>query len=870
MLLTKLGKYRIISWLGGGGFGDVYLAEDTLLGKRFALKVSRVREKELRFLKREAQLLASLDHPNIVRFYNLDLIDGKLVLVMEYVEGESLRAFLEKKGRMELGELAEIFLPVLDALGYAHSKGLIHRDIKPENILISREGEVKLVDFGLGIFLRKSGLGATFAGTPSYMPPEAWRGIFLPSGDIYSLAVVIYEALTGRNPFDGETLEEIRRKVFEEEAKPLSFYLPSIPSKLDQVLRKAFSKKPEDRYLTASAFKDELVHALNVGKLHKITNLSLKKSSHDELDLTPAQKDVVFSPERRILLVGGAGTGKTTTLLYRLYRKLREGADVQSFLVLSFTRKSVKDLKNRLSLLLGKDIREMWIETFHGALYKLLKREAERFGFSPDFSLIPSSLPILREVAIDMPSSAVERILSEISLLRVSLISPDEFLKKARSLWEKKVAELYDKLVRIKKEQDIMDFDDLLFYGAKLLQDPDLREIYSARFKHIFVDELQDLNEAQYCFIKFLVSPETELFLTGDSDQSIYSWRGAVPGIIERAERELGLRRFALTHSFRLPSSVLRVAASLMSHAGRDLSNLISLKGEGKVELYIAKDEMDEARFVVRTIKELSKYKSFSSMAVLYRHNSQSRLFEDLLARAQIPYEVLGALRFYEREEVKKFTSYLRGVLDRDLEAIADFFRWLLGWKSGKFLISGGEITLQDGNFKNKGRAEKLLAFLNDVFSGERLKVEELLKIPIEISGLLRRRGRKWEVFKEVYIELLKLASSFSSGELGEFLNHVSLMEEIGIERRGDAVKLLTFHSSKGLEFDTVFITGLVEGKMPPLRSLARLEELEEERRLLFVGITRAADTLYLCYPKRVDGRSSEPSRFLLQLLGML
>jgi len=867
MLLTRLGKYRIISWLGGGAFGDVYLAEDTLLGKSFALKVSRLREKEIRFLKSEAQILASLDHPNIARFYNLDIIDGKLVLVMEYVEGESLRDVLEKR-RIEIKEVPDFFFPVLDALNYAHSKGVLHRDVKPENILISHEGCVKLVDFGLGVFLKGGSLKATLAGTPIYMPPESWEGVFLPSSDLYSLAVVIYEALTGRNPFEGDTLEDIRRKVFDLELKPLSFYLPSIPSDLDGVLAKALSKRVEDRYNNAWQFKEDLAKALRLGRSLELPHVVLSRPS-EELSLTPAQREVVFSPERRILLIGGAGTGKTTTLLYRLYRKLREGEDPSSFLVLSFTKKAVSDMKERLSLLLGKELRDIWIETFHGALYKILKREGERFGFSQNFLLISSSLPILKELANDLSPPQIERVLSEIAILRARLISPSEFMRFSRSPWERKVAKLYNDFSERKLKMDVMDFDDLLFYGVKLLEDEDAREVYSKRFRFLFVDELQDLNEAQYRFIKLLSSQDSEIFLTGDKDQSIYRWRGALPDVLDRAERELSLKRYELTHSFRLPKSILRVATSLMSRAGRDMSNMVSMRGEGKVELYIASDEIDEARFVTHRVRELSSSKKLSSMAVLYRHNYQSRVIEDQLIRLSIPYQVLGASRFYEREEVKRVISYLKGLVDRDLKPVTEFFSWLLGWKKSRFVISE-RIELENGRFSNRKKAERLIEFLDGLIKGESFTVEELLRIPLDISGAFKRRGGEWNAFKEGFLELLKLASSFGKGEMREFLNYLSLMEEMGLTYKGDLLNLLTFHSAKGLEFDVVFITGLFDGNVPALRSLARVEEVEEERRLLFVAMTRATELLFLSYPKKFDGKGTEPSRFLLELIGML
>ncbi|MCS7233419.1 MAG: UvrD-helicase domain-containing protein [Synergistetes bacterium] len=869
MLLAKLGKYRIISWLGGGAFGDVYLAEDTLIGKNFAIKVSKLKEKDIKVLKSEAQILASLDHPNIARFYNLDIIEGKLVLVIEYVEGDSLRSLLEYR-RIKIEEIPQMFFPVLDALSYAHSNGVVHRDIKPENILISKDGSVKLVDFGLGAFIRAGSVKATAAGTPVYMAPESWSGVFLPSSDIYSLGVVIYESLTGKNPFDGDTLEEIRKKVFEVEPKPLDFYLPSASQELSGVLSKALSKKIEFRYADALSFKEALSRALKLDRSVEVITTKKSYFSTVELQLTPCQHDVVFSPAKRILLVGGAGTGKTTTLLYRLYKKLMEGKDPSTFLVLSFTKKAVLDLRERLSRLLGKDPRDLWIETFHGAIYRILKREAERIGFSQDFSLVSDSFPIFKEATEGIEAPLLNRIFSEISVLRSKLISPEESLRTYKFPWHKKVSELYFKFSELKKKKNIMDFDDLIFYGVKLLEEDDLREIYSGRFKFIFVDELQDLNEAQYRFIKLLSSDDSELFLTGDATQSIYRWRGAIPNIINRAEEELRLKRYELTHSFRLPKRILSLASSLMIKEGIDLSNIVSLRGEGKVELYIAKDEADEARFVVQKVKELSLSRKLSSIGIFYRFNHQSRIVEELLAQLRLPYRIVGGSRFYEREEVKMVVSYLRGLLERDFEAIGRFFSWILGFKKSRFKASTEGLFLEEGSFSKRKKAERLLDFLKSFLESGKLTVEELLRIPLEIAEVFKRREKGWVSYRDGFLELLKLASSFDEGSLKDFLNHISLMEEMGLGSKGEALNLLTFHSAKGLEFDVVFITGLYDGNVPYFASLARLEELEEERRLLFVALTRATEHLYLSYPRRVDGKGAEPSRFLLEMIGML
>ncbi len=261
MIGKRLGKFEIKAWIGGGQFADVFLAFDTVVKRDFAIKVSRARERDVKGLVAEAQVLAALEHPNIVRFYSADVIDGRLVIVMEFVEGRSLRSLLDEEGRLSVPRALAIIYQVLDALEFAHSKGILHRDVKPENILVAQGDRVKLTDFGLAALVNPARLSASMAGTPLYMAPEAWKGKHTPQTDIWAAAAVLYEALAGHPPFYDETYEGLRKKILSGKPSPIR----EIPKELDKVIREALSPDPEERPPSAKAFRERLEAAVPKG-----------------------------------------------------------------------------------------------------------------------------------------------------------------------------------------------------------------------------------------------------------------------------------------------------------------------------------------------------------------------------------------------------------------------------------------------------------------------------------------------------------------------------------------------------------------------------------------------------------------------------
>jgi len=870
LISSSFGKYRIKKWLGGGAFGDVYLVTDTLIEKDFALKVSRLRKKDIQLLKEEARLLAGLNHPNIVRFYNVDEIDGKLVLIMEYIPGSSLREILEK-GRLQISTAIDIILKVLAGLDYAHSKGVIHRDLKPENVLVEGEN-VKITDFGLAKFIREGSLSASMAGTPVYMAPEAWSGKYSALTDIYSVGVILYEALTGINPFLDESVEKVREKVMKGIKIPPSSHNPSIPKELDDAVMRAISPDVSRRPHSASFFSSLLT---SFSTSHPFVPSTKVVEEMDGVILTPAQEEIVKSPEKRIFLLGSAGTGKTTVLLHRVAWLLKKGTKAHDIIILCFTRKAVNDVSSRLQSFVGAEGREIFIDTIHGFCEKILRAEGEKMGISPDFKIIDP----LKEKGIYFSlkvkfGEKINYLFEQLSLARASGMTPDHPDLKTY------LREFYLYYEHLLKEHNAMDFDGLLINANKLLEE-EVMESYRERFEHILVDEFQDFNPVQYEIVKKLVGENTGVFITGDDLQSIYGWRGAKRELMRRAISEItDMKVFKLTASFRLPESHIKIARNLMSRtkkADEFLSEFPSSsmkEKEGKVELYKAGSVKEEADFVCMKIREgIERNKrNFSDFAVLMRAAHYSREFEEVFHTKGIPYTFVGMKGFYFREEVKNMVDLLHALCRRDVAALAEILNWMVRSKKARFIVCEGEL-LVDGE-KNPAHFEKTLKFINEVMkSPDEWAPCDLIESIIKVSKFeerMKRGGPKGAHVLENINELISSAKRFGKGEVDIFVQHAKLLEDLEvIDWKKNSVKMLTVHSAKGLEFPVVFVVGLFENMFPLVRSIRSSEEIEEERRLLYVAITRSTEELYLSFPMTYRYSPAKPSRYLLDMAGM-
>lgn len=832
MLLKKLGKYEIVEWLGGGRFGDVFLGYDTLLEQNFALKLSRMRQEEIVMLKDEAKLLASLNHPNIVRFYNIDIIENKFVLIMEYIKGNSLRDLI-KEGGIELNSVINIATQMLEAANYAHNKGILHRDLKPENVLIAGDGVVKITDFGLARFIKSGSISASTAGTPIYMAPEVWSGNFTEKSDIWSIGIILYELLTGAPPFLDDSLDGLKKKIEKNKFLIPTILRSDIPLYIEDVIIKCLNLNPKARPDT-----EELLKKFSKsGKGIKIeSTVSLPQKEGSTIELTPAQIEVMNSVAGKILLLGQAGCGKTATLINAVIKLVERGIPPSKILICTFTNKSANDIKNRLKQILTSPCYDLWLGTFHTICFRILKRDAERLDLSEDF-IVQEPKRIFGEMNVKTGKYRINAVMKFIEILKAKGICPDKF--KSQNEWENLCLSIYKNYQDYLKERNILDYDDLILYTIKLLEENhDLREFYQTLFEYIFVDELQDINPAQYRLISLFV--KDKVFFTGDEDQAIYGWRGAQKELIYQAAKDFeNIKMFYLTKSFRLPQTILELANNLMFRQSTAIPNLDT----GEVFVYAAKSDDDEVDYLVNEIKNLKEEGfNYQDIVVLYRMNYLAKNYEQGLVKSRIPYALISSAPFYECAEVKPIIDYLE----------------LLGTET--ITLSKEDFIARAGTiFKiSKRNVERV----NKIFEYHH---QNYLKLPSavildEILNLVKLKG-------EGIAELVGLAKNSSEFGLNRFLSELKLIQELDlVDWKKDVVKLLTVHSAKGLEFPVVFMVDLVEDVFPLSKSMSSQRDLEEERRLCYVAITRAQKKLYLCYSKYRFGRYQIPSRFLMDM----
>lgn len=841
MLLKSLGKYEIIDWLGGGRFGDVFLAHDTILDKNFALKISRMRKDEITMLKDEARLLAALDHPNIVRFYNIDFIDGKFVLVMEFVTGNTLRDIISDEG-IRTDRTVMIIAQILDAIAYAHKKGVLHRDLKPENILLTEEhkkSHVKVTDFGLARFIRSGSLSASTAGTPIYMAPEVWEGSYNEKSDIWSIGVILYEMLTGTPPFLANNLDALRKKIDKN-----NYLLPTMlrihtPQYIEDAIDKCLSQIPESRPNAQELIKMITRKATAIKVAHSI---SLPEREINAIKLTPAQEEIIDHVDSNILLLGQAGCGKTTTLTYAMARLIAKGIPLSKILACTFTNKAANDIKTRLGHLTSLSLHDLWLGTFHKIGYRILKRDAERLDLSADF-IIETPRKIFGKMKIKTGKHRVNAVIKFIESLKAKGISWNNF--NAENSWERFCQNIYKQYQTYLRDNNILDYDDLILYAIELLEEnTDIKEYYRTLFEHIFVDELQDINQAQYRLVSLLYNGK--IFFTGDEDQAIYGWRGADRKLIYRVSQDFhNTKTYNLTRSFRLPQSILELANNLMLRPSTAIPNTQT----GEIMIYAAKSEKDEANYIIKEIKSLKKENfSFQDIAILYRMNSLSKVYEEMLTRARIPHSLISGTSLYERSDIKPIIEYLELL---DLYAAGKNFDPAMTTE----FIAKAQILFKLKK-KNARRAE--IIFDRHLKGSQALTPNRIIMELIDATGMVGRNVS----------ELTALSQEYKDFELSRLLNEIKLIQELDLaDWEKDTVKLLTVHSAKGLEFPVVFVVDLNEDIIPMTKKMASPREIEEERRLCYVALTRAQRKLYLLYSKWRYGRNQEPSRFLVDML---
>ena len=620
--------------------------------------------------------------------------------------------------------------------------------------------------------------------------------------------------------------------------------------------------------------------------------------------LNPQQRAAVVHQGGPLLIVAGAGSGKTRVLTRRIAYLLAE-RDVSpgEILAITFTNKAAGEMAARVADLTGWRSRAMWVMTFHSACVRILRREATRFGYPSSFSIYDQAdsqrlmALVCRELDLDTKNHSPKAMLAEVSNLKNELVDYETFAGRAEGYRQKTLAEAYAEYQRRLVASGAMDFDDLIMVTVNLLQAfPEVAETYRQRFRHVMVDEYQDTNHAQYMLVKELVSapvyqaggdeagplPPAELCVVGDADQSIYAFRGATIRNIEEFTRDFAdATVIMLEQNYRSTQNILAAANAVVSrNTGRVPKNLWSDAGDGPpIVGYVADSEHDEAAFVAEEVDRLTDEGEATpgQVAVFYRTNAQSRAFEEVFIRAGLPYKVVGGVRFYERREVRDLLAYLRltanaedevslrRVLNVPRRGIGERAEACVAALAQRDRVSFAAALARPGEAPGMAaRSAKAIASFNELMDGLRaeatagLPVADLAEMILDRSGYLTELEESTDLQDASRIEnlneLVSVAREFDAqradGTLTDFLEQVSLVadaDEIpdGAEH-GGLVTLMTLHTAKGLEFPVVFLTGMEEHVFPHQRSMTDDKELEEERRLAYVGITRAERRLYL------------------------
>ena len=634
---------------------------------------------------------------------------------------------------------------------------------------------------------------------------------------------------------------------------------------------------------------------------------------HDAIArLNPEQRKAVEDTEGPLLIMAGAGSGKTRVLTHRIaYLISTRKAPPWAILAITFTNKAAREMQERVSKLVGAEGRDIWVSTFHSMCVRILRRDIERIGFTSNFSILDSTdqlsviRAIMKEQNIDTKKFEPKAIQAMISAAKNELITPQKYEQNSKDYFEGIVAKVYVKYQQRLRSNNSLDFDDLIMKTIELFKDvPDVLDFYQKKFKYIHVDEYQDTNRAQYMLCKLLAADHHRICVVGDSDQSIYRWRGADISNILNFEKDYpDATTILLEQNYRSTSTILNAANSVIANnAGRKPKKLWTDQGDGnKIKVYRADSEHAEGYFVaseiVKNVKDGGQYRNH---AILYRTNAQSRVIEEILIKSDIPYQIVGGIKFYDRKEIKDILAYLRLLSNPDddisLTRIINVPKRGIGSTTlAKLAAAAAErstsifkvlATVDDLGFA--GRTRNALVEFYDMIVAlhgmtEFLSVTELTEQILEHSqyrvelvqeNTLESRSRL-ENIDEFLSVTIEFEQNNEDKTLVSFLTDLALIADIDSmndtpEDDDNAVVLMTMHSAKGLEFPNVFIIGMEEGVFPHSRAFLDNEELEEERRLAYVGITRAEQKLFLsCAQSRtLYGRTTAnpPSRFLEEI----
>ena len=625
-------------------------------------------------------------------------------------------------------------------------------------------------------------------------------------------------------------------------------------------------------------------------------------------DLNPQQREAVLATEGAVLILAGAGTGKTRVITYRIANLMEQGVPGGAILAVTFTNKAADQMRDRVRALLegtGSHSSDPWISTFHSFCARLLRREAPRLGLPRDFAIYDqddqqAALKLaLAALEMEEPGDTPRGLLERISFAKNHGIAPEEALASAVDDRAKKAARVYDAYEKTLRKSGALDFDDLLLRAGEVLRRfDDARAAWQQRFRFLHVDEYQDTNRVQSDLLRLLAGANPNLCVVGDEDQSIYRWRGADVGNILRFTEEFpGARTLRIEQNYRSRQNILDASSAVVSKNSKRIGKqLAATRGAGaNLAFYEARDARAEAEYVAESVAKMPLAESGEHVAVLYRTNAQSRSFEEAFRARGMRYRLLGGFSFYQRAEVKDALAYIRlamfpdddvallrvlnvpprGIGKTTVEALRTVSR-----ERGGSLWSALAETLESSSSRALAPLKSFRELIEELRKKQAasLPPAEFLKAVLDSTGyldMLRQRDSAEDIARiENLAELVNAVSEGAErGEtLSDFLDHSALVSDVDNFDERANVTLLTLHTAKGLEFDHVFLTGLEEGVFPHSRSLHDPDELEVERRLCYVGMTRARDTLTLTRAvyRRVYGserlQGSAPSRFLLEV----
>ena len=612
--------------------------------------------------------------------------------------------------------------------------------------------------------------------------------------------------------------------------------------------------------------------------------------------LNEVQKKAVIKTDGPLLILAGAGSGKTKVLTTKVAYLIEKGIDPTNILAITFTNKAAKEMKDRIYKLVGSEAYNIQISTFHSFGLKIVKENYNLLGYEKNFTILDSDdtlsviKKIMKQMNIDIKQLNPRYVKNNISSAKNELIEPSEYEKLISVDYEKIIAKIYDKYQKELVKNNSLDFDDLLMLPIKLFREyPRVLKVYQERFKYILIDEYQDTNEAQYLLTKMISSLYKNICVVGDNDQSVYSFRGAnYKNILNFEQDYKDAEIIMLEQNYRSTKTILNAANSVIkNNEFRKDKNLWSNKEEGKkVKYYRAYDEKHEGDYVISEIRKLLEqgYRE-DEIAVIYRTNAQSRVLEEQFLKSGLPYKIVGSFFFYNRKEIKDLIAYLKVIYnekdDVNVERIINVPKRGIGTKTINNLVNRASIegiSIYDAIETGKElEFKKIIEELKQ--ASENVSLTELIDLVLDKSGIKAELESEKSLEADIRLENLEefksITKSFEEKEglvsLEDFLNEITLVSDVEEHKNEtNRITLMTMHAVKGLEFDVVFIVGMEEGIFPHANSSFDKQDLEEERRLCYVAITRAKKELYIVNAKRrmLYGKDSinPPSRFINEI----